>query len=354
MKKLWFCCLLLMNVGLFAQCPVDVTISGAPATSVCKGAQVVLTANPSVGAITPVYYWIIGNDTTLGVGSTFTVDAYDQTVSVLMSTSTGCVSPDSDIAISTSVTIQTVTIQESSAQSNYDCVLDVADIQVNQNGGVDPVTYDLQAIETNTTGTFTAVPLGSHNLFMTDDNGCKDTGQVVVVNPTVIESVVNPQITECNQTTADVIITSSGGLEPYNYNLVGVGPSTSGSYASVEQGSYTVYTTDSNGCKDTSIVSIVPFTCPPPSPTDIITPNEDGFNDMWLIHNISYYPDNEVFIYDRWGQRVYHKNGYDNLDGWKAKYVGGNLPVSTYYYVLKIVLEESDDLVYKGAISVFR
>ena len=62
----------------------------------------------------------------------------------------------------------------------------------------------------------------------------------------------------------------------------------------------------------------------------------------------------KVFIFDRWGQRVYHKKEYDNADGWQAKYVGGDLPVSTYYYILEITLEKSEDLVFKGAISVFR
>jgi gliding motility-associated-like protein len=352
-KLLFFLLLILFDIGAFAQCPVSVTITGAPATEVCKGTSIVLTANPSIGSVTPVYYWIIGNDTTLGVGSTFTVSAYDQSVSVLMSTSTGC-SPDSDSAFATEVQIQTVTITATSIQSNYDCSLNVADVQVSQTGGTDPTSYDLEGISVNTTGSFTDVPEGSYNLYMADDVGCRDTGQVVLANTVILESTPVPQITDCNQTTADVIITSDGGMSPYVYDMVGIGTSNSGSYEGVEQGSYTLYTTDSDGCKDTSVVSIVPFTCPEPNPTEVITPNDDGFNDMWLIYNISYYPENEVSIFDRWGQRVYHKNGYDNLDGWQAKYVGGDLAVSTYYYVLKVTLEQSDDIVLKGAISVFR
>tara|TARA_B100000809_G_C15138934_1_gene532011 strand:- start:2976 stop:3803 length:828 start_codon:yes stop_codon:yes gene_type:complete len=275
MKKVWFCFLLLLNVGLFAQCPLSVTLTGVPAAPVCKNTSIVLTASSSDGALAPIYYWIIGSDTTLGVDSTYTVLAYDQIVTVLMSTSSGC-SPDS--AFAPPIFIQTVNLE-----------------------------------------------------------------------PT---AVVQPA--ECNQTVADVKILLLGDNPPFNFNLIGVGSGSSGSYENVPQGNYTLYTTDNIGCTDTRIVSIVPFTCPPPIPTEIITPNGDGLNDMWLIGSISYYPENEVFIYDRWGQRVYHKKGYDNLDGWQAKYVGGNLAVSTYYYVLKITIENGDDLVYKGAISVFR
>ena len=171
MKKLFFCFLLLMNVGLFAQCPLNVTITGAPAAYVCKGTSVVLTASPSVGALTPIYYWVIGNDTTLGVGSTFSVLAYDQSVTVLMSTTTGC-TPDSDSAIAIPVQIQTVLIQETANQINYDCILNVGDVEVSQTGGTDPTNYDLEGITTNITGIFNAVPAGNYNLYMTDDAGC--------------------------------------------------------------------------------------------------------------------------------------------------------------------------------------
>jgi gliding motility-associated-like protein len=273
MKKMCFFILLLLNVGLFAQCTLSVTITGAPTAPVCKYTMIVLTANPSGPALAPIYYWIVGNDTT--IGATFTVLANSQTIELLMGTSSGC-SPDS--AYAPPLYIQTVNLE-----------------------------------------------------------------------PT---PVVQPA--ECNQTVADVEILLLGDNPPFYFNLIGVGSGTSGSYQNVPQGNYTLYTTDNNGCEDTRIVSIVPFTCPKPIPTEIITPNGDGFNDMWKIVDISYYPENEVFIYDRWGQRVYHKKGYDNLDGWQAKYVGGNLAVSTYYYVLKITIENGDDLVYKGAISVFR
>ena len=125
-------------------------------------------------------------------------------------------------------------------------------------------------------------------------------------------------------------------------------------YLDVPVSSYPLVITDSKGCVDTSWIDMTVVECPPPKPTDRITPNEDGLNDMWRIHNIQFYPENEVFIFDRWGQRVYHEKGYDNLDGWQAKYLGSNMPVSTYYYILKIHLEKSDDIVFKGAISVFR
>lgn len=169
----------------------------------------------------------------------------------------------------------------------------------------------------------------------------------------------NVIVIECNQPVADIeifgITGSPIGNEPYTWELITGGSlSQQDLYPDVPISNYPLVITDAQGCTDTTWINMATIVCPPPSPTEIITPNEDGINDMWVIRNIQFYPNNEVFIFDRWGQRVYHKDEYDNLDGWKAKYVGVDMPVSTYYYVLKIKLEKSDDIVFKGPISVFR
>lgn len=167
----------------------------------------------------------------------------------------------------------------------------------------------------------------------------------------------NVIIEECNQTVADIeILNVSGGEEPYSYNLI-TGEGSLGhksTYTDVPVSSYPLVIEDNNGCVDTFWVDMTALECPPPLPTQVITPNGDGYNDMWRIQFIELYPNNEVFIYDRWGQRVYHKKGYTNTEGWEAKYIGSNMPVSTYYYILKIKYEKKDEEVFNGPISVFR
>jgi len=185
------------------------------------------------------------------------------------------------------------------------------------------------------------------------------TDSYQIIN-TTIDATYEFDDAECNQETVDVSIGTINGIphnEPYTYNLAG-GTGNLGQqaiYTDLFAGSTFVLTiTDGLGCTDTTLINTVVKTCALPSPSEVITPNGDGENDRWTIGNIEQYPDNEVFIFDRWGQRVYHKKEYDNADGWEAKYVGGDLPVSTYYFILEITQEKSDDLVIKGAISVFR
>jgi gliding motility-associated-like protein len=70
----------------------------------------------------------------------------------------------------------------------------------------------------------------------------------------------------------------------------------------------------------------------------IFTPNGDGQNDTFHIEGIELYPDNRLSVFNRWGNEVYEKSGYNNdWDGVSNKKSVGNasLPVGTYYYVLE-------------------
>lgn len=67
------------------------------------------------------------------------------------------------------------------------------------------------------------------------------------------------------------------------------------------------------------------------------SPNGDGTNETWIIDRIEFYPDNEVLIFNRWGDRLHRFEGYDNEEKvWEGKSSNGQaLPAGTYYYVIK-------------------
>jgi gliding motility-associated-like protein len=69
---------------------------------------------------------------------------------------------------------------------------------------------------------------------------------------------------------------------------------------------------------------------------NVITPNNDGFNDFWVIECIEYFPDNEVQVYNRWGQIIYQAYGYDN--NWNGTWdkTKGDLPDGSYVYIIKL------------------
>ena len=68
------------------------------------------------------------------------------------------------------------------------------------------------------------------------------------------------------------------------------------------------------------------------------TPNGDGINDNWVIENIDNFPINSVSIFNRWGNKVWYTNNYNNSTNfWDGKNSNGSLLTSgTYFYVIDI------------------
>jgi len=63
---------------------------------------------------------------------------------------------------------------------------------------------------------------------------------------------------------------------------------------------------------------------------NVITPNGDGINDVWVIENLKFYPEVKVEIFDKLGDRVFSQERYNNT------YNGGSLPSGVYYYVVDL------------------
>ncbi|WP_163401422.1 gliding motility-associated C-terminal domain-containing protein, partial [Flavobacterium fluviatile] len=66
------------------------------------------------------------------------------------------------------------------------------------------------------------------------------------------------------------------------------------------------------------------------------SPNDDGQNDTFYIDCITQYPDNELSVFNRWGDLVYFRKGYDNSWDGKAEGSAKTLPEGTYFYILDL------------------
>lgn len=71
---------------------------------------------------------------------------------------------------------------------------------------------------------------------------------------------------------------------------------------------------------------------------DAFSPNGDGINDVFVITNIEYYPDNKFVVFNRWGNKVYeatpYTNQWDGTSQFGSAFKEG-LPEGTYYYILE-------------------
>ena len=95
---------------------------------------------------------------------------------------------------------------------------------------------------------------------------------------------------------------------------------------------YTVSVIDVNGCFNSDTVTV--YVYPEIKIPNGFSPNGDGKNDVWQIDFIDQFPDCEVEVYNRWGEQLFYSRGY--AVPFNGQYKGKNLPVGTYYYVVKL------------------
>ena len=111
-----------------------------------------------------------------------------------------------------------------------------------------------------------------------------------------------------------------------------------------QPGTYTVLATSGRSCVglDSIHVRSLPDSLTVPN---IITPDQDGFNDAFVVSNTCGQGPWECAIYSRWGRRVFNSAAYRN--DWTA----ADLPAGTYYYWLR---QPATAQVYKGWVEVVR
>jgi len=163
-------------------------------------------------------------------------------------------------------------------------------------------------------------------LFGANSNGCDS---IIAINLT-INSVDNAITISPPTLSANSITGSFQWLNCESLKLISGG--TNQSYTPSENGSFAVIVTE-NGCQDTSKCESIfienILTIP-----NTITPNGDGINDVWIIDNIEFYPNNEVEIFNRNGSSIFKSTNYNN--NWGGQYNGQDLPATTYYYIIDL------------------
>ena len=197
-----------------------------------------------------------------------------------------------------------------------------------------------------------------YQLIVTNSNGCKDTDNVQVIAFPIPTASAGPDVEMFlgHNSVIGGSPSGTGGTVPYNYHWTAIDTTfLSGTYDSNPLTStevsmtYTLMVMDANGC--ISLDSMRLIILPPVVVPSGFSPNTDGHNDAWVIDNIWRFPNNELYIYNRWGEPLYYKRNYDNT--WSGTYNNKPLPVGTYYYVLKLNDAEFPEP-FTGPVTIFR
>ncbi|MBS1547058.1 MAG: HYR domain-containing protein, partial [Bacteroidetes bacterium] len=108
------------------------------------------------------------------------------------------------------------------------------------------------------------------------------------------------------------------------------------------EGQFQVVLTVTDASGNTSTCTATVTTVKPQPPLVIpagFSPNGDGIADNWVIQGLEYYPDNDVVIFNRWGNLLYQAAPY--LNDWHGQVsakgaLPGDLPAGTYFYRLSL------------------
>ncbi len=254
----------------------------------------------------------------------------------------------------------TATITSSSNISAVANVKDVrcynesnGEIQVTILSGNAPFTYEWS--NGDSAPTSDSLAAGDYSVLVSDAFGCETTLNVTVDQPDSLYVTLSNSVYTSGDNVSvhggnDGYLNSQvyGGVSPYDFTWSN--GETTQNISGLTAGTYSLIVTDNNGC--------VAYASTRLTQPDLLampngfSPNGDGTNDNFVIMGIDAYLDNELLIYNRWGNIVYQKESYQNE--WNGDNSNGEaLPDGTYFAILKVIAGD-EEIILKGYVDLRR
>jgi len=177
---------------------------------------------------------------------------------------------------------------------------------------------------------------GSYTVLITNGSECQDSATIELIDfdPLTL-ALVETVDSECGEANGSIEVVASGGQGGYTYQW-GVFQNNA-LLDGVDEGLYDVEATDAGGCEVEGTFEVACYPLTPIIPSQLLTPNDDGFNDTWVVEYLWMYPDHNVKVFNRWGTQVFEAEPYDNnwAGTWDPALGSAKLlPAGTYYYLI--------------------
>ncbi|MFS4466229.1 T9SS type B sorting domain-containing protein [Maribacter sp. 2210JD10-5] len=148
------------------------------------------------------------------------------------------------------------------------CISD-GSVVITPSGGIGGYTYEIAQpngapnLGPQTSGTFSGLSeIGVYTITVTDANGCTATDTFTTIAASNPTASIDPTSDLCYSSSipgaATVVVGAADGVAPYLYSINGGPTRTSNTFTDLIPGNYTFTVTDSNGCSDTTPLTIAP------------------------------------------------------------------------------------------------
>jgi hypothetical protein len=259
----------------------------ASSSSICQGAPITITATGVNGGNNPLYgLFVNGTQIDSNSSGVFTTNALTvgAQLMITLTSSEPCIIVN-PVSVNIPITV-TPGLQITSSSVPADCNgKPTGSATALAVGGVAPYTYVWSNVTPGNTSTISNLLAGDYSVTITDSQGCANTSNVTVTEPTAItlgSSTIIAQST-VNNPSGSITVNVTGGTPPYSYLWNTTPIQTTNSATGLTSGEYILTVTDNNGCSQ-----IFTFNVP-----NTVSTDELGFSD------ISIYPtpfSNSIFV----------------------------------------------------------
>ena len=179
------------------------------------------------------------------------------------------------------------------------------------------------------------IPVGKYKVELTSQNDCTMEQEVTVFAAQL------PEITNIYVTGNTATVYVSGGNPGYEYSIDGTNFTSSNIFTNIPRGLHTMYVRDSKKCeiieKQFLVINLI----------NVITPNNDGFNDVLDYSDLKIKENVRIEIFDRYGNMVFQSSDKNYL--WDGTTNGKALPTGNYWYILNWIEPDTKlPVSYKG------
>ena len=254
--------------------PASITATSTQSAQItCNGAQNASITASAAGGQASYTYSIDG--TTYQAGASFS-GLGAGTYSVYAKDANGCIGQ-------TSITIsQPAVLNLNAVPTMISCFGSAnGSISAMGSGGTSPYVYSIDGTTFSSQSVVNNLSAGSYTVTVKDVNGCLQTFNTTITEPTQVGVSGVSTGTATATTNGTITLTGNGGLTPYTYSINGTNYYSGSLFSNLAPGTYTCYVKDNNGCISTTTIIV----------EELVGLEENGINVIQLYPN----PNNGIF-----------------------------------------------------------